>query len=52
MKSEPSNKVYACCGQYIAVMKSAATTKVICPRCGKEQKLPCTAPKTILIVTK
>lgn len=52
MKSENSAKVFACCGQYIAVMQSAVNTKVVCPRCGKTLKVTCTSPKTILIVTK
>lgn len=52
MKYEKSVKVFSCCGKYIAVMKAAENTKITCPSCGKEQKLPITSPKTILIVTK
>lgn len=34
MKIEKLNKVYVCCGQYIAPMKSYKG-KVTCPRCGQ-----------------
>lgn len=37
MKSEKIQKVYNCCGQYIAPLKNYKG-KVICPRCGTELK--------------
>lgn len=51
MKSENANRVFSCCGQYIAVTKAAADVKIICPRCGASLNAPLKVPR-ILIITK
>lgn len=48
MKSEKINRVYSCCGQYIAVKKSLGDQKVSCPRCGNVLTVPLRIPTIVL----
>lgn len=48
-KYTPAEKVFSCCGQYIAVAKGV-TGEIVCPRCGKKHSAAIKVPK-ILIVT-
>ena len=35
MKLVKSNKLYVCCGQYIAILDSVKNEKICCPICGE-----------------
>ena len=34
MKIVKSNKLYVCCGKYVAILDSVKDENVYCPRCG------------------
>ena len=51
MKRTKPDRVYQCCGQVLAVMDELKGVKIICPSCGKEQRVTQTLPK-IVVFTK
>ena len=51
MKRLKPQRVYHCCGQVLAVMDNLKGVKIICPSCGREQRVTQTTPK-IVIFTK
>ena len=49
MKYEKVEKLYVCCGQYIAPTASASKKKIKCPRCDKTLSKPIKLPSVIIV---
>ena len=48
MKIEKINKVYSCCGQYLAPTKSVENNKIYCPRCNQLLTTPIKCPSIVI----
>lgn len=49
MKYEQCDKVFACCGKYIAPTKATKDKTIKCPTCKKVLKAPLQIPKIIIV---
>lgn len=49
MKYEKVEKLYVCCGQYIAPTASASKKKIYCPRCGEQLSKPIKLPCVVIV---
>lgn len=49
MKYEKVEKLFVCCGQYIAPTASASKKKIKCPRCDKELTNTIKLPVVVIV---
>lgn len=49
MKYEKSQRVFACCGQYIALTNAIKDKQIKCPRCGNILKTPIKCPQIMIV---
>lgn len=50
-KYTSAEKVFSCCGQYIAVSKGVKGD-IICPRCGKKHNASLKVPNILIVTNK
>ena len=49
MKYEKSQRVFVCCGQYIALTNAIKDKQIKCPRCGNILKTPIEYPQIMIV---
>ena len=49
MKYENAQKVFVCCGQYIALTNAIKNKQIKCQRCGNILKTPIECPHIVIV---